>query len=140
MRDWWRHVPLGDFEFFLHFFERDALSFRVEEEHHEELHHHHGGKKRERVAAGGRRHQREGPGNQRVHDPVGETAEALAFGAHAIRKHFAEIDPDHRALRKREEGDETNQHPHQQFLVAVGEKDSRDAGETKASANRADEQ
>src|SRR5205814_1012026 len=95
---------LRDLEFLLHLFERDALSFRIEKKHDEELHHHHRGEKRERVAAGRRSHKRKRPGNQRVHDPVRKTAEALALGAHAVWKNFAEIDPDHRALGKRKEG------------------------------------
>src|SRR2546429_9923330 len=82
---------LRDLEFLLHLFERDALGFRIEKKHDEELHHHHRGEKRERVAAGRRSHKRKRPGNQRVHDPVRKTAEALALGAHAVWKNFAEI-------------------------------------------------
>jgi hypothetical protein len=40
-------MELGDVQFFLHFFERDALGFGVDEQDYEELQEHHGGKKHE---------------------------------------------------------------------------------------------
>ena len=61
----------------------------------------------------------------RVHDPVGEAAQALALGAHPVGEDFAEVDPDDRALREGEEGDEADQQPDQQVLVLAGEEDER---------------
>ncbi len=46
-------------------------------------------------------------------------AHALTFGANVVRKHFADIDPDHRALRQREERDVGDQQPDQRPLMRV---------------------
>src|SRR5262249_33946013 len=69
-----------------------------------------------------------------------EAAEALAGGADAVRKHFANVDPDDGTLRKGKEGDVCHEQPDQQRLVGVRQENVRDARETKSSANGTDEQ
>src|SRR6185312_8453632 len=89
---------LCQFEFALHFFERNALRFRIEKEHHKKLNHHHQGEKRKGRAAGRSSHQRENTGDDGIHKPVREATQALALGSNTIRENLAEINPNHRSL------------------------------------------
>jgi hypothetical protein len=61
---------LSNAKLLLHVLERDTLSFRVNKEDHEELQHHHGGKEYEWIGAGRGSHERKGPRDKRVHEPV----------------------------------------------------------------------
>src|ERR1035437_3626419 len=90
----------------LHLFQRNALGFGESEQHDEEHQGHHGGKEHKRISAA--EADREIGKDQRdneVHDPVRRAAQALSLRAHAIGKHFADIDPDDSTLRNREECD-----------------------------------
>ena len=100
---------LFDAEFVLHLLERVALGFRIHKEHDKELQNHHGGEEDEGCAGGIFREYRECSGDDGVHDPVRGTAEALALGANARGKDFADIDPYDGALRDGEEEDVADQ-------------------------------
>lgn len=63
--------PLIDIKAMLHFFEGEALGFRIEKHDDQELQDHHCRKKDERKRAGCFGHDREKGGNDGVHDPVG---------------------------------------------------------------------
>ena len=106
------HPASADFLF--HIFECDAGRFGEGPQNHQKLHDRHRREKHERGGARERRHQREGECDDGVHNPVGEAAQTLALGAHQVGENFAEIDPDHGALREGEKADETDQQPHQQ--------------------------
>jgi hypothetical protein len=95
-------------------------SFRVEAPDDERLHRHHRGEEAERDRAGMRGQHREDQGDRERHDPVREAPEALASGTRHVREDLAEIDPDHSALREREERDEGDQQPEQEVLVLLG--------------------
>src|SRR5580693_5657548 len=69
-----------------------------------------------------------------------KAAEALAFGPHAIRKHFADEDPDDRALRKGKKGDVADQHPYEQIFVPARKKDGGDSRKAEGRADGTDEQ
>src|ERR1017187_6738114 len=125
------HLPL---HLLLHIFERDAGGFGEHEQDHEELDHGHHGEEDERGGAGQVGHQREGEGDDGVHDPVGEAAEALALGADQVGKHFAEVDPDDGALREGEETDEADEQPDQELLALSGGKDDGHTGQTNGGA------
>src|ERR1700679_1310679 len=76
-------------ELMLHLLEGNAFGFGVDEQHHEKLQKGHARKKYERVSAGTqsgdvRKRQRD----RGVGDPVRGAAQALALGAHSIRKYF----------------------------------------------------
>src|SRR5277367_1514872 len=135
-----RIESLFDAEFVLHLLERVALGFRIEKEHDEELQNHHGGEEDEGRAGGTFREDRECSGDDGVHDPVRGAAEALTFGADACGKDFADIDPDHRALRDGEEEDITDKQPDQVRLVLLFEEDCGHACQADCGANRPDEQ
>src|ERR1022692_1362477 len=124
----------------LHIFERDAGGFGEHEQDHEELDHGHHGEEDERGGAGQVGHQREGEGDDGVHDPMGEAAEALALGADQVGKHFAEVDPDDGALREGEETDEADEQPDQELLALSGGKDDGHTGQTNGGAGGAGEQ
>src|ERR1700730_14183963 len=68
------------------------------------------------------------------------TAESLAFGAHAIREDFADVDPDYRSLGDGEKGDVGYEEPQQIILMLVGEKNARDASEAQRGADGPDQQ
>src|ERR1039458_2287567 len=68
-------------------------------------------KKGKRQRAGGGGDHRKQKRDQRIHDPVRGAAQALALRAHAIGKDLAQLEPDHGALREREEADEAYQQP-----------------------------
>src|ERR1700683_14309 len=79
----------------------------------------------------------ENQGDYPVHEPVRKAAEALTFGADLVGEDFADVDPDDRALGKREEGDEADQQPDQQVLMLMSEEDVGYAAEAGCGAHRA---
>src|ERR1700733_671369 len=131
---------LVDAKLVLHFFQRDAGGFRVVEEDEDEVDGHHGGEEHEGVGAGGLRHDGKEERDEHVPDPVRGAAESLTLGAHAVGKDLADVDPEHRALRHGEGGDERHQQPDEPVQMGVGVKDVGDEAETDAEADGADEQ
>src|SRR5260370_34867672 len=123
----------------LHLFESDSLGLRIEEQHNEELHGHHGPKKDKWICSGRFCKERKSQRNDCVHHPVRRASEALAFGTDQIWKDFADIDPDHRALRGSEKCDIRYKQPHQIVLMTVGEEYCGDAEQTHRGANRTDQ-
>src|SRR5262245_39944528 len=87
-----------DAEFLLHFFQGDASCFRIPPQDYEELDGHHYGEENERVASGFGGDSRKAERDDCIHGPVSEAAKALACGADAVGKNFADVDPDDGAL------------------------------------------
>src|ERR1035438_4515827 len=87
----------------------EIVRFGKPEQHYEELYRHHDGEECKRGSPGTGRYQRERSGDRRIHQPMCEAAETLALGSHAVGEDFAEIDPNHGALRKGKRGDESHQ-------------------------------
>src|SRR5215469_17667650 len=108
----------------LQLLEADALRFRVEEEDNQELDCRHNGKENEGVTVRRRRERGKCERNDGVHDPVRRAAQALALGAHAIRENFADVYPDHCALRNGEESDVRDEEPEQIALMLVRKKNT----------------
>src|SRR3984885_7254466 len=131
---------LVDAKLVLHFFQRDAGGFRVVEEDEDEVDGHHGGEEQKGVGAGGLRHDGKEERDEHVPDPGRGAAESLTLGAHAVGKDLADVDPEHRALRHGEGGDERHQQPDEPVQMGVDVKDVGDEAETDAEADRADEQ
>src|SRR5215831_8388558 len=73
-------------------------------------------------------------------DPVRETSEALSLGSDHVWEDFAEIHPNHRALREREKGDEADQQPYEHLRVLAGGEHPGNAGQTQARACRSGKQ
>src|ERR1035438_10155013 len=71
---------------------------------------------------------------------MGEAPETPAFGADERRKHFAEVYPDHGALRKGEGGDESYQQPHQKFGMTSPCEDGGASPETNGGTNSSRQQ
>ena len=94
-----------------HLLQANAARLWIRGEHDDQLLSHHGGEeiKGNSAPAGG--YQGEDSGDDGVHDPVREAAEALTFGADLVGEDLADVDPDDSALRKGEEGDEADQQP-----------------------------
>ena len=114
------------------------LGLRIEIQDNHKLQAHHHGEEKKWKAARGAGPKRESAGDERVHDPVSGAAEALAFGAHARGKNFAEINPDHGALRNGEKADVSQQKPQKIILVAIGEEDCGNARKAKCCSDGAD--
>src|ERR1019366_7661651 len=57
-----------------------------------------------------------------------------------VGKHFAEVNPDDRALREGEEGDEADEQPDQEVLAPPGGKDEGHTGQTDGRATSSGEQ
>src|SRR5277367_4603941 len=77
----------------LHFLQADSFGLRVDGQHHEELHYHHRHKQDKRDSPGTSSHDGKHAGNESIHEPMSERPEALALGAHQIREHFTEVNP-----------------------------------------------
>src|SRR6516162_7567847 len=107
----------GGGELLFHVFENNVSRFGIGEENHEELQNHHGGKEDKGgcFRVGG--DHGELPGDDRIHDPVSGTAEALPSGAHVGGKDFADVDPDYRTLRESKGSHETDQEPDQKIAA-----------------------
>ena len=135
-----REHVLGNAEFMLQLFERDATGFGKDEKDKNKLNRHHGCEEGERGRRGAGGDAREVQGDQCSADPVGGAADGLALGADAVGKDLRDVDPDDRALRDGEEQDVDHQHPDEQALMRVGVEDLGDRGEGEHHADRADEQ
>ena len=95
----------------LQHFERDALGFGIEKENHEELYDHHGGEKNKRDSLRAREERWKNHGNERIHRPVGGTAETLPLCPYATREDLAYVYPNDRALGDSEERNVGDQQP-----------------------------
>src|SRR5690348_7236311 len=131
---------LSDAHLLLHGFQGDALSFRVKQEHYKEFQHHHGGEKYKGIGTGTRCHHGKHQGNEPVHKPVREAAQALAFGTHRVGKDFGEVDPDDGALGEGKKGDIADEQPDQLVLMLPGKKDGRNASQAERRAHRTHQQ
>src|SRR3954471_20884990 len=99
----------------LQFLQRNTLSFWIKKQHHKKLQQGNRREEDERQRSRPLGKRRKSQRNQRRTNPVGKAAQALSLGAHPVRKHLADVNPNNRALRKREERDVKNEQPDQQF-------------------------
>src|SRR5947208_695015 len=128
-----------DSELTFHLLQSYALRLWISRENYNELDDHHDCKKHEWCSPTLCSHHWEPEGDQRVHEPVGETSETLAFCSHAGWEYLAEIYPDDSALRERKESYIGHKKPNKPVSAGGTQKDDCYSRKCQCASDRSDE-